>query len=279
MCFFSPFLPTVQLLEIERCNGFAANLLRDAADLLSQSVLGRDLVEELQRGAQEGGVGGGGEEQSHDWDALNELISQAMGALNAAKQAQSRASSLAQDLEAKRLQANPHSPQLRLLEGLVEEKKEETDAAIRELQEAMAQLQVMKEVDRALGGGGIQSCLLETALDNLQTRVAAYLDPLSGGSLHLRLSATQEKKTKSPGKGQAGQQLKEAIELVVSARSAEGHLVRRSLGQLSGGERRRLGLALCLGFAEFAEHHTGLSCDLIVLDEVMQVRKGLLAAL
>jgi len=140
-----------------------------------------------------------------------------MAALNAAKQAQSRASSLAKDLDSKRAQTNPHSPQLTLLEGLLAERGRTQRLPMAELQEAMAQLQVMKEVDRALGGGGIQSCLLETALDDLQTRVAAYLDPSAAGSLHLRLSATQEKKGKASGKAPGDQQLKEAIEMVVSA--------------------------------------------------------------
>ena len=42
----------------------------------------------------------------------------------------------------------------------------------------------------------------------------------------------------------------------------------RSLRQLSGGERRRVGLALALGFSELIAARGRLRCNLIVLDEV-----------
>ena len=51
-------------------------------------------------------------------------------------------------------------------------------------------------------------------------------------------------------------------------RSASGKVVQRSVRQLSGGERRRVALALALGFAELASARTGLRCNLLVLDEV-----------
>lgn len=42
----------------------------------------------------------------------------------------------------------------------------------------------------------------------------------------------------------------------------------RSIRQLSGGERRRVALALCLGFAEVVAQRGNLQCNLLVLDEV-----------
>ena len=51
-------------------------------------------------------------------------------------------------------------------------------------------------------------------------------------------------------------------------RSADGGLVERSVRQLSGGERRRIALALALGFAELTAHRGHLRSNLIVLDEV-----------
>ncbi len=44
--------------------------------------------------------------------------------------------------------------------------------------------------------------------------------------------------------------------------------MQRSVRQLSGGERRRVALALALGFADLASARTGLRCNLLVLDEV-----------
>lgn len=44
----------------------------------------------------------------------------------------------------------------------------------------------------------------------------------------------------------------------------------RSVRQLSGGERRRVALALALGFSELAAQRGRLRSNLVVLDEVMQ---------
>ena len=51
-------------------------------------------------------------------------------------------------------------------------------------------------------------------------------------------------------------------------RTPDGDLVPRSLAQLSGGERRRIALALCLGFADLLRSRARLTCNLLVLDEV-----------
>ena len=51
-------------------------------------------------------------------------------------------------------------------------------------------------------------------------------------------------------------------------RRADGSFAERSVAQLSGGEWRRVGLALSLAFADFARARAGLSCNVLVLDEV-----------
>ena len=56
----------------------------------------------------------------------------------------------------------------------------------------------------------------------------------------------------------------------VKVRRADGGLAERSISQLSGGEWRRIGLALSLAFADFSAQRLGLSCNVLVLDEVMQ---------
>lgn len=48
---------------------------------------------------------------------------------------------------------------------------------------------------------------------------------------------------------------------------SEGGLKERSIRQLSGGERRRVALALALGFADLIAGRGQLRCNLIVLDE------------
>lgn len=63
----------------------------------------------------------------------------------------------------------------------------------------------------------------------------------------------------------------ERITKTVYVRTGPGatHTVReRSVRQLSGGERRRVALALALGFADLISARSRLRCNLLVLDEV-----------
>ena len=55
--------------------------------------------------------------------------------------------------------------------------------------------------------------------------------------------------------------------LDLQIRNPDGSLVERSVRQLSGGERRRLALALALGFAGLTASRGNLRCNVIVLDE------------
>lgn len=67
----------------------------------------------------------------------------------------------------------------------------------------------------------------------------------------------------------------ERVERVVKVRPPDGSEPRiRSVRQLSGGERRRVALALALGFSELAGRKGRLHSDLLVLDEVMQHLDG-----
>ena len=54
--------------------------------------------------------------------------------------------------------------------------------------------------------------------------------------------------------------------------AGSGEVVQRTVKQLSGGERRRVALALALGFADLVSARTGLRCNLLVLDEVSQAK-------
>lgn len=62
--------------------------------------------------------------------------------------------------------------------------------------------------------------------------------------------------------------LKEEIGKVIRIQSARGDLRERSICQLSGGERKRVALALALGFTELAATRGRLTSNLLVLDEV-----------
>ena len=58
---------------------------------------------------------------------------------------------------------------------------------------------------------------------------------------------------------------KEEISKIVMVQ-VNGQLLPRSLAQLSGGERRRIALALALGFADLIRTRGRLSSNLLVLD-------------
>ncbi|CAI5936410.1 unnamed protein product [Closterium sp. NIES-65] len=91
----------------------------------------------------------------------------------------------------------------------------------------------------------------------------------SGGSE--RGEGDEEGAAEEAGNGSGGEgQVLERIDKSVRVRLASGELVPRALRQLSGGERRRVALALALAFAELAAERSGVRYDLLVLDEVFQ---------
>lgn len=124
----------------------------------------------------------------------------------------------------------------------------------------------LKEIDIAFGLTGVQSYILEGALADVQEKTAFYLEMLSGGSLGLLLRPTRMTKSSKV--------TVEAIDKVAVVRLSNGSLENRSLRQLSGGERRRMALALALGYSQFASQRGGIQCNLLVLDEVLQHLDG-----
>jgi DNA repair exonuclease SbcCD ATPase subunit len=151
----------------------------------------------------------------------------------------------------------------RLRQRLAEEKQALGTNALR-LERLRSDSVAAATLSDTFGRGGIQSYVLDEALSQLQARTASILEEISGGALTLALSATSE--AKSGKKGRALQRISREI----SVRLADGSMVRRSVRQCSGGERRRVALALALGFGELAAERSGVSLDLLVLDEALQ---------
>lgn len=67
---------------------------------------------------------------------------------------------------------------------------------------------------------------------------------------------------------------KEEIAKIVRVRAAGGEMRQRSIAQLSGGEKKRVALALGLGFAELVAARGRLKSNVLVLDEVRGQRCG-----
>ena len=170
-----------------------------------------------------------------------------------------------QQIAAKRAEQNPWTAEVVRLQAKQQAEQEKLAALIRERDTADHASKVQKELETHLGRNGVQNFILEAALQDLQSRAQRYLDELSDGYLRLALSATS--------KTQAGKQT-EKLDRKVLLRRADGTYVERKLKQLSGGERRRIIIAVTLAFAEFCAARTGLHSELVAFDEVFQHLDG-----
>lgn len=115
------------------------------------------------------------------------------------------------------------------------------------------------------GRAGVQSYVLDEALASLQRRAADILEELSDGTLDLSLSATSEAKSGSK-QGRVLQRVSREIRVQL----ADGQMAVRSIQQCSGGERRRVALALAIAYAELVAERRGAKIELLVLDEPLQ---------
>lgn len=129
-------------------------------------------------------------------------------------------------------------------EALVEKLQMEKDE-----QERMAE--TMTALSSAFGQRGVQTFVLQNAVDLLQSSAQYYLDDFSDGAQRLQLALD------------AG----DRISRMALVREADGDFRERSLASLSGGQWRRCSLALTLGFADMVSRRGKLRPSLCVLDE------------
>jgi len=166
------------------------------------------------------------------------------------------------------------------------------------LQETSLEIEIeeLKAVDDAFKPTGIVSFVVEDALGALQEATSRHLSLLAPG-ITLELSAAATRSTKPPPpsylspsssqssfRGGAGDSHTAPIVSSTGAEQVEKKVFvrvpgceeprQRAVKQLSGGERRRVSIALALGFTELAARRGRLRSDLLVLDEVMQHLDG-----
>ena len=221
--------------------------------------------------------------------AAASAVDAAARALHAARADEAAAAAAAEAAEAAALSegglANPHSERCSAAERLLASAEEQASAAAEEASLSAAEALVAAEVDAAFGAAGARSLALEGALAELQQRTAGHLEALSPGTA-LRLSATRAPASwpaAAAASGLSAAQVPRDIERItktITVRTPAGDgcgggagtpgFASRSLRALSGGERRRVALAFALGFADLAAARGRLSCDLLVLDEVLQ---------
>ena len=154
-----------------------------------------------------------------------------------------------------REEANPH---LRRLDDALAHRDEllaRREALEAQTAEAAGRQGELVELQEHFGKRGVQNMLYTLALAQLESSAAVYADELSGGRLQLRLSFDDALRS---------------VRKRVAVCRADGSIVERSVSQLSGGEWRRIALALSLAFADFSRARLGIGCNLVVFDEVMQ---------
>lgn len=109
----------------------------------------------------------------------------------------------------------------------------------------------MASLSDAFGNRGIQTYVLQNAVNDLQTTTQSYLDDFSDGAQRLQLELD------------AG----DRISRRAFVREPDGSYKERPLATLSGGQWRRCSLALTLGFADLVARRGRLRPSLMVLDE------------
>lgn len=187
-------------------------------------------------------------------------ISQAVARL---QQLMQLSTSLSIKCQSIRDEENPFTRQ----QAMVEQQIERLNVDLTELLKGRVKLQEhqvdLEEAEKALGRGGVQSFVLEGVLKEWEERSRGYLEMMTDGGMMLELLATRTPKKNSD-------EVKEVITKVVKIKKSSSEIIRRSIQQLSGGERRRVAIALSLGFSDLVRARGRLSCNLLILDEVMQ---------
>jgi hypothetical protein len=209
-----------------------------------------------------------------------------------------RADAAAAAVAAERGSAGAAAAQLRASEADIASRLAAAEAASAE---AEARAGVLAEVDAAFNKGGIQSYLFDGVLAELESRAGELLRELTAGALTLTLrsapsanvvaAAERRKRVTAKKSAKAAAAAAESNDEAVAAsspstpelapsreavckrvwaRGADGVPLERGLRQLSGGERRRVALALSLAFADLAAERGGVRCSLLVLDEALQ---------
>jgi len=117
--------------------------------------------------------------------------------------------------------------------------------------EEMKYSKVMSDLSDAFGQRGVQTFILQNAVDMLQSATQSYLDDFSDGSQRLLLQLD------------AG----DRISRRALVRQGQGEYKERPLASLSGGQWRRCSLALNFGFADLVARRGKLRPSLCVLDE------------
>jgi DNA repair exonuclease SbcCD ATPase subunit len=144
----------------------------------------------------------------------------------------------------------------------------DVDQLEHEVERARSQLALREQVSSVLSPTGVRAHLLSDALASIETVANAWLSQICGKPMKLYLSSYTERAS-----GKVSDSVSMAIEF-------EGGR-RRGYDDLSGGERRRVDVAMCFALAEMAETSLGFRGSTIWCDETFDAldEQGISAAL
>lgn len=117
---------------------------------------------------------------------------------------------------------------------------------------------------------GIQHFIFIDLVRQIEGIANDYLSVLAEGGIQLSLSSTSETvtATSSSTTSSASALGSEKIVKSVFVRTADGRFQERGLAQLSGGQWRRVSMALDLAFTEVVRRRGTLRSNFMVMDEV-----------
>ena len=113
---------------------------------------------------------------------------------------------------------------------------------------------VLEQLEQIFGPRGIQHFVFTGVLKQLELIANEYLNILAEGGIQLSLQGDLDA---------------DRIVKSVSIRYADGTYKERALSQLSGGQWRRVSMALDFAFAEIIRRRGLLRCSMIVMDEIL----------
>ena len=162
-------------------------------------------------------------------------------------QANATVSMIEDRLKAAKEHLNSKSLPLFQLENVIEE-------ASQELKNCIDRSVILERLLECLGPRGIQHYVFLSTLKQLEEIANSYLEILADGGIRLALQ---------------GEDDVDKIIKRVLVRSSDGTFKDRGLSQLSGGQWRRVSMALDLAFVEVIRRRGTLRSNILVMDEVL----------
>ena len=158
-----------------------------------------------------------------------------------------------------RARENPYAARQRDAEARVAEAEKalrviEVDAASAEAERAYIAFW-----EHGFGARGLRSFVFDSVVRELTDEVNRYLRVLTDGSIWVTFDTERMGADKKP---------REVFDVVVRRMLPDGAVRERSYERWSGGEKRRIALAIDLGLAGLVARRATKACGLLVLDEV-----------